>query len=148
MPASLKRGRGLGSRRGGEGRAPVAPGTHPGNSLSKSKFFLSFLQTRTPSFLCQMILVRNLCTQHSENARPHDKTVFLGHHSPAGEKAPNIGFFFFIPVLYVVECSEQTPNSAVPRGARHRGALHSVWFTWWARCPCTFCSALTTTTKS
>lgn len=38
----------------------------------------------------------------------------LGHFRPAGEKNYNIEFFFFIPVLYVVEYPTlQMPNSAI-----------------------------------
>lgn len=115
--------------------------------LPQIRTFSLFMPRNWP--LCQLILLRNLCIQHSGNTRSHDETVFLSGTLQLSWRENSQNRFFFIPVLYVVECPEQTPKVQSPgRGARHQNALHSVCFTWWAQCPCTFCSVLTTTIRS
>lgn len=75
----------------------------------------------TPLFLIYVKEITPLSTepfiQHSRNTRSHTETVFLsGTLHTTGEKNHNIELFFFIPVLYVVECPTlQMPKSAVTR---------------------------------
>lgn len=78
------------------------------------------------------------------------QSFFLGHYIPLGRKITTLNYSFSSQCCMWWNAQHcRCPRVQSPgREAKHQSALHSVWFTRWAHCPCSFCCLLTTTTKS